>query len=169
MTDSEIIDAILLREGGYVDHASDRGGVTNFGITLATLANYRGRPVIPSDVEHMTESEARTIYRERYIEAPGFSAIADADLRALLVDMGVNHGPANAIKMLQRAIKCEPDGALGPVTLAALNSLSARSVRARVTAQRAKFYGALISAHPEQAVFAAGWMARLSEFIEALA
>ena len=43
MTDSEIISAILVREGGgrYTDVPADRGGPTKYGITQAALAEYR--------------------------------------------------------------------------------------------------------------------------------
>ena len=37
MTDrvAALIDRLLVREGGYVDHAADRGGPTKYGITQA--------------------------------------------------------------------------------------------------------------------------------------
>ena len=39
------LDFVFEREGGYVDDPHDPGGATNMGITLATLAAWRGRRV----------------------------------------------------------------------------------------------------------------------------
>ena len=36
MTKDEIIDEIIQREAGYVNHPADRGGPTNWGITAKT-------------------------------------------------------------------------------------------------------------------------------------
>ena len=35
MNIDELIDALIEREGGYVNHPSDRGGATKYGITEA--------------------------------------------------------------------------------------------------------------------------------------
>jgi lysozyme family protein len=166
MTPNEIIDAILIREGGYVDHPNDRGGPTNFGVTQATLAEWRGRPVTADDVRNLTVGEARELYRDRYIVKPGFLAIENQQVRAHAVDCAVNHGPVNAVKMLQLAAHVFADGHLGPQTRAAVNRMTAAALYRRLCAERAKFYGQIITRDPSQSVFAAGWMARLAEFIE---
>lgn len=167
MTPDEIIDAILIREGGFVDHEADRGGATCHGITRAALAEWRRRPVTVDDVRNLTVGEARELYRDRYIVKPGFLAIENQQIRAHAVDCAVNHGPAIAVKMLQRAARVFADGYLGPQTRTAVNRMDAGALYRRLCAERAKFYGQIITRDPSQSVFAAGWMARLAEFIEA--
>jgi lysozyme family protein len=165
MTTREIIDSILAREGGYVDNPADRGGPTRFGITLATLAAWRGRPVTADDVRAMPESEARAIYAEQYIVRPGFDALPDP-LRGVVVDAGVNHGTERATRLLQRAVGVEVDGRLGPVTLAAVASVDVRRLAVRTCTERVRLFGRIITATPTQAVFAAGWLDRVADLID---
>lgn len=166
VTDQQIIDAILAREGGYVDHPSDRGGPTNYGITIGALAEWRKDPVNLVDVRSLTEAEARRIYLERYISAPGFDHIKDDRLRALVVDFGVNSGPHTATAWLQKSLGVTPDGVIGLKTLGALDSCDASRVYLKLCAARMRFLGRLITDSPSQAVFAAGWMDRVASFVE---
>ena len=50
---ADLIDDILRREGGYVNHPADKGGPTNFGITQDTLSRYIGRQALISDVKNL--------------------------------------------------------------------------------------------------------------------
>lgn len=162
----DFIDAIIDREGGYVDHNDDRGGPTKFGVTLRTLDNWRDGPVTAEDVQRLTRGEAAEIYRQRYLIEPGLHLIADVAVRALAVDMSVNHGPHNAVKMLQQAAHVLADGRFGPKTQTAVNRMTPAALYRRLLAERGRFYGRIISNDHSQAVFAAGWMNRLAEFIE---
>jgi lysozyme family protein len=166
MTVDELIDDILRREGGFVDHPHDRGGPTKFGITLTTLAAWRRRPVTVEDVRDLAPDEARGIYRSEYVEKPGFDRISDPRLRALVVDCGVNHGQVRATRWLQRAAGVVADGKLGSVTLGAVNTGDALRLFLRVIAQRIRFYGEIVRNDPTQATFIAGWNARAAEFLE---
>lgn len=166
MTPNEIIDGILIREGGFVDHPADRGGPTCHGVTQTTLAEWRGHPVTADDVRNLTVGEAGELYRDRYIAKPGFLTIENQQIRAHVVDCAVNHGPANAVKMLQKAAHTFADGYLGPQTRAAVDRMDAGALYRRLCAERAKFYGQIITRDPSQHIFASGWMARLAEFIE---
>lgn len=166
MTPESVIDDVLRREGGYVDHPSDRGGPTNFGITQSTLSDWRGRPVKADEVKKLTESEAREIYRERYLLAPKLHLIVDPKVRALAVDCAVNHGPRQAVKLLQLAARVFPDGSLGVKTETAVNRMTPAALYARLCAARVRFYGQIIRKDSTQHVFAEGWANRVAEFIE---
>lgn len=166
MTTNDIIDGIIRREGGFVDHEADSAGPTNFGITQATLADWRGRPATIDDMRTLGETEAREIYREEFLIRPGFLGIENEHVRTLTVDCCVHHGVKNAVILLQRAARVFPDGIFGPNTRAAVNRMTAAVVYRRLCAARARFLGEIITRKPSQAVFAAGWMNRLAEFLE---
>ena len=165
MTDVEIIEAIIEREGGYVDHPADKGGPTKYGITIGTLGQWRGHPVSDDDVKALFIEEARLIYGQRYLKAPGFDQIVDSKLRAFIVDAGVNHGPTAATKMLQRAVGAKVDGVMGPDTLLKLGHADAQRIYLEACAERVVFYGGIVTRNPEQAVFALGWANRVAQFI----
>lgn len=166
MTPEAIIDDIIRREGGYVDHAADRGGPTKYGITLKTLTDWRGRPTTADAVKNLTEVEAREIYREIYIIKPRLHKVIDPKVRALAVDCAVNHGSRQAVKLLQLAARVFPDGDLGPKTEAAVNRMTPSALYARLCAARVRFYGQIIKKDSSQHVFAEGWANRVAEFIE---
>jgi lysozyme family protein len=97
-----LLDELLAKEGGYVDHPDDRGGATNFGITVA-VARAHGWTGAMRD---LPRDLALTIYRRRYWSAPRFDRVAALapGVAAELFDTGVNMGPAVAIGFLQRSL-----------------------------------------------------------------
>lgn len=163
-----IITDILRREGGYVDNPNDRGGPTNMGITLATLAAWRGKKpeeITRDDVRRLEESEARAIYRQEYVVEPNFVDLPEP-LRSLMVDCGVHHNPTRAATWLQKALGVVADGIVGKGTLRALAESNAREVYLRVIAARIRHFGRIITINPNQAEFASGWCNRAAEFVE---
>lgn len=147
----KVLDGIIKSEGGYVDHPSDRGGATKYGITLATLASWRGKTVTKQDVKNLTEAEAREIYYHRYVVAPKFDQIfkLDAKVGYELIDAGVLSGPAVPSRWLQRALNVlnrratlypdiAVDGVLGPKTISTFqNYLRTRGAQASIVMHRA--------------------------------
>lgn len=157
----DIITDILHREGGYVDHPDDKGGPTNRGITLATLQAYqKGATLI--DLKALTDYKARAIYQKLFVDP--FHYITAYGVKALIVDMAVNHGIDNAERMLQRVLGVKDDGDVGPITLYALERAGA-DFYYKLLAERIRFYGRIISRDHSQAVFAAGWLNRCAEFL----
>lgn len=167
MTVDDLLDGIIEREGGYVDHPADRGGPTNYGITLATFNEALADPdyaLHPSStIKGLSKSEAKAIYAAKYLIKPKIIAIAPPLLCAFVFDCAVHHGPATAIKWLQRAAGAEDDGRIGPATLARVNAPYAEAYLLNaVIAQRLQHFGRLITKDPSQAVFAHGWMNRVA-------
>ena len=98
----QMLDELVEREGGFVDHPADRGGATRYGITeaVARAHGYRGA------MRALPRSEAVDIYRRLYWLRPRFDAVAMRAPRiaAELFDTSVNMGPAVAVTFLQRAL-----------------------------------------------------------------
>lgn len=171
MSVDTLIDAVLKREGGYVNHPADRGGPTKYGITQATLSQWLERPVSADEVAGMSEATARDIYRTNYFIKPGYDTIPDPALQELMFDFGINSGPATATKALQTSLQQmklypgAPDGIIGPMTRQALRGCTNfPELYFRVKCERYELYLRFIGRDPAQTVFATGWANRMDEF-----
>lgn len=156
---------VLRHEGGYVDHPADPGGATNLGITLATLAAWRGKPVTKQDVRNLTVAEAGEIYRARYwLPIRGDALPPGVDLAVF--DAAVNSGPARAAKWLQSVLGVTQDGEIGLQTLAALaRAPGPVTVVIDLCDARMRYLRGL----PTWATFGKGWTRRVAEVeVEAL-
>lgn len=164
MTTDELITGVILREGGFSHDAADRGGATKFGITAADLGAWRhlGRAATRLEVQAMGVDEARAIYRQQYVQP--FVAVIFDELRAQLVDFGVNSGTMTAVRSLQGVLGVPSDGLLGPRTLAALSALSWRLVNNALVGARVRFLEAIVDRDATQLVFLHGWVKRAVSF-----
>jgi lysozyme family protein len=171
-----LIDSLMDREGGYVDHPADKGGATCFGITeaVARANGYAGR------MRQLPREAAAAIYRRLYWVRPGYDQVASRSraLAAELFDTGVNMGPAVATTFLQRALTAlnrngqdypdlVPDGRIGSETLAALGAflkargrVSGETVLLRaLEALQGERYLRLAERRPANEAFLYGWLA----------
>ncbi len=167
-----MIEDILRREGGFVDHPNDRGGPTNFGITLRTLASSRQQEVTRDDVRRMTQDEARSIYMARYYTGPKINKLAAA-IQPVMFDMSINHGPGTAIKLLQDLLQaicppCDVDGGIGKESIDGVkNALKAVGDKALVNDlvdRRVALFKSIVKRDASQSVFLKGWLRRAEEF-----
>lgn len=159
-TNDAIIDDIIRREGGstVTNDPADRGGRTQYGIAE------RSHPSAWVDGK-VTLEEARDIYRQRYLEAPGFGKIEDPRLRAQLVDFGVNSGPGVAIQKLQEILKVDVDGVLGPKTLTAIAAYDPNLLNNKLALARVRMIGRIVNKNPSQAKWLNGWLERALSFL----
>ena len=166
MTEDELIDGILEREGGFVNDPVDHGGATNFGITAAAWGQYRKltRPCTPAEMQAITRAEAVEFYRQKYIINSAFKAVQYEPLRAQLIDFAVNSGEARATRWLQRAIGLPATGTLDLTTLSTLNALPPALVNNALVAARVAMYQSIVQSEPAQARFLRGWISRAVSF-----
>ena len=166
------IKRVISLEGGYVDHPLDKGGATKFGITRKTLSEYRGYKVSKNDVAIMTEVEAYDIYYSLYYQKPRINNLP-SEIQGIMLDMCVNHGPRNSIKILQKVIiesglaVIKVDGINGSRTIGAARRCTAvlgnYMINALVDA-RIIFYKKIVESFPDQQVFLKGWLNRAEKF-----
>lgn len=55
-------------EGGYFNHPSDPGGMTNLGVTKRTYDEYHGTDIDEEGMRQPTKAEVEPIYRRKYWE-----------------------------------------------------------------------------------------------------
>ncbi|MGH1416881.1 MAG: holin-associated N-acetylmuramidase [Pelagimonas sp.] len=183
-TVQQIAEAIVGREGGYVNDPDDPGGATNFGVTIHTMRRLgidldRDGDVDARDVRLLTRDRAVGIFVEHYFLWPRLDELPEV-LQPSVFDMYVNAG-ANAVKILQRLLGefQEPvtvDGALGPQSIAAVKRVFAKAGRYLVDAYgiaRRNYYFRIADRRPASRKYArtraggkGGWIRRAEEFMQ---
>lgn len=171
-----IFSEILKAEGGYQDDIEDTGNYTKKdgvrlgtmrGITPKTYAEYIQKNIEDITVDEMksiNENTARKIYENQYLNKPKFNKLP-SNIKANVIDMGVNAGPKNAIKILQKLIgldKKDIDGILGDKTLNKLNSMSITSKK--YSEARINYYKNIIKNNASKKKYLKGWIKRANKY-----
>ena len=175
------LEKVLKYEGGFSNHPKDRGGSTNLGITLNTLKDFYAEydygdfsedgQIDLDDLRMLTPELASPIYRKAYWAKMKLDTFPPG-VDFLMFDFGVNSGPRNAIRILQKAINrytknpIDTDGALGPQTIERLNGIDPSLIVEAMLKERNIFYNKLIVQNPSQEVFRNGWFNRLDNVSE---
>tara|TARA_R110000803_G_scaffold43080_1_gene92216 strand:+ start:69 stop:599 length:531 start_codon:yes stop_codon:yes gene_type:complete len=109
MSFESVVSMVLEHEGGYVNHPTDPGGETKYGISK------RAYPEL--DIAGLTEEDAADIYKKDYWDRIKGDDLP-VGLACVVMDYAVNSGISRASKALQSACGMgNPDGVIGPHTL----------------------------------------------------
>lgn len=151
------ITKLLKDEGGYNDHKNDKGGETAYGISKRSYPNV--------DIKTLTVEKAKDIYYTDFWKTGPYDLLTCAPLAEKVFNTAVNAGNSRAFKLLQQAANAcgasvTVDGAIGPKTIAALNTLDGNKVLAAYRVEQANFYKAIVQRDPSQSVFLKGWLNR---------
>ncbi len=155
MNFDDAFERLIGHEGGYVDHPTDPGGETKYGISRRS---YPGE-----DIKGMTLARAKTIYK-RDFWGPAGCDVVPPGLKFDLFDTAVNSGVRTAVKLVQRAAGETDDGVLGPRTLAAIQAMDPERLVARFNGHRLDFMNDL----PTWPAFGRGWTQRIAENLKAV-
>ena len=154
----ECMARLLAHEGGYVWHAEDPGGETNFGVTRAVYEQYVGRQVMDGEMEGLTHDDVYPIYKENY-----WDRVRGDDLPSgvdwAVFDFCVNSGVSRSAKALQRIVGVEQDGGIGPMTLQAIAEMEPADIIEQMHHMRDSFYRSLSTFD----TFGRGWLRRNDE------
>tara|TARA_Y100001973_G_C5198492_1_gene335930 strand:- start:2092 stop:2616 length:525 start_codon:yes stop_codon:yes gene_type:complete len=154
------LEHVLKHEGGFVDHPKDPGGMTNLGVTRATLEQYRGRHVTEEEMRGLTPEDVGPLYKTEYWDRMHLDSPAVASgLDYFLFDFAVNSGTGRSAKYIQRIAGATADGAIGPKSLQAIGSLDALDAIEELYGARQRFYERLKTFE----TFGKGWTRRNAE------
>jgi lysozyme family protein len=176
---------VLGLEGGHADHPNDRGGETQFGISLRFLKaegaidlnhdryadfdlDFDG-DIDGADVRALTRQQALNLYYHCFWARLKLDRLPKY-IDAAVFDQAVNGGAVAAVKLLQKTVNrlnirpVAVDGVLGPQTINAVMALvdnaCADDIIWRYRQEAENRYNDIVRADYSQVVFIRGWAAR---------
>ncbi len=161
------IEKLLKNEGGYSNDSDDKGGATNYGLTIPFLKDF-GYSYDSEKIKGISKEFAITIYKQLWKKSKS-DEIRNNRLASYYFDCVVNHGQTQAVKFLQRALLAcgkdiDDDGKIGAVTISKANSVEIEqlSIWCCMKAIRADFMR-MLSKKEGQEKFLKGWLNRVYE------
>jgi lysozyme family protein len=148
----------MRHEGGFVNHPSDPGGMTNLGVTKAVWDAHTGKDASEADMRALTPQTVQPIYKARYWDVIHGDALPHG-VDYCLFDCAVNSGPGRAVKLAQYVLHQKVDGSLGPKTMAAIKAADPVELIEDYSQRRLDFLKSL----PTWETFGKGWGKRVSE------
>lgn len=150
--------AVLLHEGGFVNHPADPGGMTNLGCTKKVWEEWCGHEVDEKAMRALTPEKVAPLYKAKY-----WDKICGDDLPTgvdyCVFDCAINSGPGRAVKFLQQVVHTSPDGVIGPMTLKAVQEMPGAELISEYSNLRLAFLQ-ILSTWP---TFGKGWTNRVAQ------
>jgi lysozyme family protein len=136
------------------------GGFTRFGIAekfypwVAELGFYTTMPA------QQAIGVALTIYLNNFCLPLNIADIPDQAVATKLLSLGLNIGITEVARWLQEAVGSNPDGNIGPATIAALKKADSQKVLDALKQQAVAFYQQLAKDNPADVQYLKGWLNR---------
>jgi lysozyme family protein len=148
---------MLASEGGYVNHPSDPGGMTNLGVTKRVWEEWVGRESNEKEMRSLTSEMVEPLYKRKFWDACKCDELPSG-IDYLVFDFAVNAGVGRSAKILQTAVGVTPDGGIGPITVAAVNAIPEAELVEKFSQAKEDFYRSLNTFE----TFGKGWLNRVA-------
>jgi lysozyme family protein len=149
-------ELMLASEGGYVNHPSDPGGMTNLGVTKRVWEEWVGRESNEKEMRSLTKEMVEPLYKRKFWDACRCDDLP-IGVDYLVFDMAVNAGVGRSAKLLQQCVGVSADGAIGPITITAVKAQDPEELVEKFSEARELFYRGLTTFD----VFGKGWLNRV--------
>jgi lysozyme family protein len=163
--------AMMKREGGYVLHTvrNDRGGMTYAGIARKMNPDWSGWAYLDRNETPPTELVRRFYHEGYWLPIRGDELRFDiaTSLFSFAVNTSAPKRPTVAVKLAQLVAGAEPDGVIGPRSVAALNAVPESTFAALYCIAKLKRYADIAERNPSQRGFIRGWLNRALSELEA--
>lgn len=169
------METVFKNEGGYSNIPQDKGGATQYGISLNFLKslgnsgdiNHDG-VVDERDVKAIQKDEAREIYKKEFWDKQGYGRIHNEIMAEAIFDLAVNMGGSTVNKLIQKAINLhsanpilKEDGILGEDTINILNATNPLKFMLFFRSVATWRYIQITEKDPSQKKFINGWLKRV--------
>jgi lysozyme family protein len=169
------VAVVLAHEGTLSNDKDDNGGTTNYGISLRYLKSTgelkydldHDGDIDVGDIVKLSKAQAIDIYREDWWNKYDYERLTSQRVANKVLDMAVNMGQKQAIKLLQRSINRANDnqhliidGVFGPLTIQAANLVDENKLVPILKTECAQFYEDLVNHNGQYKKFFAGWLRR---------
>jgi lysozyme family protein len=158
-------------EGGYNFDPSDPGGETYKGISRAANSKWAGWVIIdmlkkqsnfPANLEQNQELQGMLLgfYEMNYWDPFSGDKIESQLIANSIFDFGVNTGVGTSASLAQMVVGVKPDGAIGPMSLEAINSFDVDKFLAEFTVAKVARYIHIVKKRPVSRKYFYGWICR---------
>lgn len=156
---------MLESERGFSDDIRDNGnklpdgrlGSTMLGVTQYNWENWTGHQVTHEQMKKLKPEDVKPFYRKKFWDACRCNDLP-LGIDYLVFDFAVNAGVGRSAKTLQSVVGTTPDGAIGPLTLAAVNKFSHEELIDGFSEEKEAFYRGLSNFN----VYGEGWLNRVA-------
>lgn len=153
---------LLGNEGGFTKDPKDRGnwtsGKVGEGVLKGTNWGIAALSYPSLDIEHLTQEQAKAIYKRDFWDNIGLDAVDD-EIAFQMFDAAVNHGIRKSIKLAQEALQTTVDGVVGGKTRSLILASSDLEFIIRFNSARLRYYTS-ISTWNE---YGRGWTNRVAD------